>query len=769
MQSKLLGSNLTGIGGGSTATFVGSAPQPPTSLRGYSSPAQSSKQAQAVVGDRIDNVKSRSNSAKSPPLNLIPAASVAGPVPLSLASGPNAQYAVNKNTITGSGFNSKTLINLMKGSKSDNHAKAANPETRKALIYAASASAGSSISSTKFRSGKPSFYQQHISQGINSKNSPETPTLSEDILKTLPTNPNPIAAYKFIEVDKRVPQPTSDSSETIEKEGNIDQMSIASSEKEGSFASGVEGSKPMSIGSVSDTSSVTGKSETSFSTEPEGQENVQIGSESESIIANDFPKVNEENSSPSVDTANMDSLDVNHTEIPCESHVPVPAVEDSRVSTSLENQPKRCSESIIPPLLTGKRNCGFNRPVTDDIWSINQIAWIIEQFEEHGFSVSGDDDSDIEEGLEGERIRNPSKMMSNQQTAQLLFMSVNNFQRVIVQERLGWSSLLTSLLVKKISDFYHSAHSSNPTSSNVSLIHTSKDDGSHCGSEDDNSSLNDFHERPNCKKVRVSTSVNGEQTTNTRNSESKHSQKPKTESNAASHQFPSLAGFSSSGSITSDISLRKPMIGATLINCAQFLFFWEHQIAPYDRTERLFRLFLPIGTKTTPNREYLVPDDFLALVQEVIRHHPSLYLLQENNDYQQKYLITVITRIFYLMNSSRTGKITLREFRYWTHSLPHHQTDIILSDPNEGPGIPSTLSTSAISFESILNQIDPKPLKPSTEEIDIDIDKFFFSYKHFYVLMCTFLDLDNDQDGVLHIKDFQKYNRFALTPIMVNR
>jgi hypothetical protein len=53
--------------------------------------------------------------------------------------------------------------------------------------------------------------------------------------------------------------------------------------------------------------------------------------------------------------------------------------------------------------------------------------------------------------------------------------------------------------------------------------------------------------------------------------------------------------------------------------------------------------------------------------------------------------------------------------------------------------------------------------------MDINEERCFFSYQHFYVLLRTFQDLDNDHDGVLHIKDFQSYQHLALTPAMVNR
>ncbi len=181
---------------------------------------------------------------------------------------------------------------------------------------------------------------------------------------------------------------------------------------------------------------------------------------------------------------------------------------------------------------------------------------------------------------------------------------------------------------------------------------------------------------------------------------------------------------SSNNSINSDCTDSEASIVES-VTCSAFLRYWANEVAPYDATERLFRLL------KQPESEYLDADDMLCLVQEVVNKHPGLASLRGDH-FCKKYLLTVVTRFFYAVNTSRTGKISLREFR--------HQSKLL----------------------QVLRSID-------TMGSDINEERRYFSYEHFMVLYCTFLDLDHDHDGVLHIREIQRYQRFALTPIVVNR
>ncbi len=169
------------------------------------------------------------------------------------------------------------------------------------------------------------------------------------------------------------------------------------------------------------------------------------------------------------------------------------------------------------------------------------------------------------------------------------------------------------------------------------------------------------------------------------------------------------------------------------ISYESFIQYWKDEILPYDNIEQFYRLL----KQPTNNSIYLLPNDFIPLIQSVVNNHPDLSPMHTiSQQYVNKYILTVITRIFYLINTSRTGKISLREFRNTT----------------------SSLLTALYQIDHINNN-----------DNDINNETNYFSYEHFFILFSTFLELDKDNDEILHIKDIQLYQDYALTPIMVNR
>ncbi len=188
---------------------------------------------------------------------------------------------------------------------------------------------------------------------------------------------------------------------------------------------------------------------------------------------------------------------------------------------------------------------------------------------------------------------------------------------------------------------------------------------------------------------------------------------------------------------TSGASLASSPLSPSMVNCQAFLSYWAKEVAPYDRIERLFRLL-----KQT-SADSIYPDDLIPLVQEIMDVHPGLQLLRAPSQVEsaKKYLLTVITRMYYKINTSRTGKISMKEFR--TSNL---------------------LST--LEYLDNTKVADAKNNK-SVQDINNELD--YFNYQHFYVMYSTFLSLDEDKDGYLNIKDLQRYGAFALTPISINR
>ena len=92
--------------------------------------------------------------------------------------------------------------------------------------------------------------------------------------------------------------------------------------------------------------------------------------------------------------------------------------------------------------------------------------------------------------------------------------------------------------------------------------------------------------------------------------------------------------------------------------------------------------------------------------------------------------MTVITRIFYVVNKCHSGRITSRQVR---------RSDLL----------------------EAFHQVD--------EEEDINKVTRFFSYEHFYVLYCRFWELDHDRDYRITREDLLKYGDHSLSHMIVDR
>lgn len=131
-----------------------------------------------------------------------------------------------------------------------------------------------------------------------------------------------------------------------------------------------------------------------------------------------------------------------------------------------------------------------------------------------------------------------------------------------------------------------------------------------------------------------------------------------------------------------------------------------------------------------PYRTYLVQDDFKPVLRELLSTHPGLEFLQTTPEFQERYAETVIHRIFYYMNRSGNGRLTLRELK-------------------RGNLIDAML------------HVD--------EEEDINKVLRYFSYEHFYVIYCKFWELDTDHDFFIDRENLIKYGNHSLTYRIVDR
>ncbi|KAG7256926.1 hypothetical protein CRUP_002758 [Coryphaenoides rupestris] len=100
---------------------------------------------------------------------------------------------------------------------------------------------------------------------------------------------------------------------------------------------------------------------------------------------------------------------------------------------------------------------------------------------------------------------------------------------------------------------------------------------------------------------------------------------------------------------------------------------------------------------TWRNCNYLEQEDFIPLLQDIVDTHPGLTFLKDAPEFHSRYITTVIQRIFYVVNRSWTGRVTMTELR-------------------------------RSNFLQTLALLE--------EEDDINQITDYFSYEHFYVIYC---------------------------------
>uniref|UniRef100_A0A3B3QDV5 Protein phosphatase 2 regulatory subunit B''alpha n=1 Tax=Paramormyrops kingsleyae TaxID=1676925 RepID=A0A3B3QDV5_9TELE len=131
-----------------------------------------------------------------------------------------------------------------------------------------------------------------------------------------------------------------------------------------------------------------------------------------------------------------------------------------------------------------------------------------------------------------------------------------------------------------------------------------------------------------------------------------------------------------------------------------------------------------------PGCHYLEQEDFIPLLQDIVDTHPGLTFLKDAPEFHSRYITTVIQRIFYTVNRSWTGRMTMMELR-------------------------------KSNFLQTLALLE--------EEDDINQITDYFSYEHFYVIYCKFWELDTDHDLFIDPKDLARYNDHASSSRIIER
>lgn len=132
------------------------------------------------------------------------------------------------------------------------------------------------------------------------------------------------------------------------------------------------------------------------------------------------------------------------------------------------------------------------------------------------------------------------------------------------------------------------------------------------------------------------------------------------------------------------------------------------------------------------HNDWIEREDFSIFLTAILLTHPGLDFLRETTEFQDRYADTVISRIFFVYDRKDVGRIHLTCLRRYK---------------------PSVIET----------------WKQLADHDDIKMVRDYFSYEHFYVIYCTFWELDSDHDFLLDKDDLLKYDGHALSRRTVDR
>mmetsp|Transcript_138708 Transcript_138708/g.386803 ORF Transcript_138708/g.386803 Transcript_138708/m.386803 type:complete len:583 (+) Transcript_138708:43-1791(+) len=132
------------------------------------------------------------------------------------------------------------------------------------------------------------------------------------------------------------------------------------------------------------------------------------------------------------------------------------------------------------------------------------------------------------------------------------------------------------------------------------------------------------------------------------------------------------------------------------------------------------------------HNDWIEREDFSIFLTAILLTHPGLDFLRETQEFQDRYADTVISRIFFVYDRKDVGRIHLNCLRRYK---------------------PSVIET----------------WKQLADHDDIKMVRDYFSYEHFYVIFCTFWELDSDHDFLLDKDDLLKYDGHALSRRTVDR
>lgn len=132
------------------------------------------------------------------------------------------------------------------------------------------------------------------------------------------------------------------------------------------------------------------------------------------------------------------------------------------------------------------------------------------------------------------------------------------------------------------------------------------------------------------------------------------------------------------------------------------------------------------------HNDWIEREDFNVFIQATLLSHPGLDFLRGTQEFQDRFSDTVVCRIFFVYDPKDVGRIYLPGLRRYK---------------------PSVIET----------------WQQLADNDDIKMVRDYFSYEHFYVIYCTFWELDSDHDFLLDKDDLLKYDGHALSRRTVDR
>lgn len=157
----------------------------------------------------------------------------------------------------------------------------------------------------------------------------------------------------------------------------------------------------------------------------------------------------------------------------------------------------------------------------------------------------------------------------------------------------------------------------------------------------------------------------------------------------------------------------------------RFLEYWKRMANVYHDEPSRFVYILSRGQRT-----FLLPEDFRPMIQDIVDTHPGLKFLKDSKEFHSRYVDTVISRIFFDVNRSWSGKITALELR-------------------------------KSNFLQAVAELE--------EDDDINQMTDYFSYEHFYVIYCKFWKIDTDHDLLIDRHDLRHHNNGDISTRMIDR